>query len=338
VTTAKLANGTVTSAKLVDEAVTTAKLADGAVTATKLADGAVGAAHIEAGAVTSEHLSNDSIDGLHVKQESLSGYHLLPGTISLLHLDYQLQAQLQAAATLLQEVQEAVLSQIPLPVINEFFANVNAGGSVQWEDAEDSQFEAAVEAAESEIEAVTGGEAAQPELEAAAVTEAVQPELEIASVTETVQTEIEIEAAIQSEVAAVIGIEEAPQPEIEDWHTAENQVEAETEPAAAIAAEAAVLQTQPSVPVQPSKPAITQQFGLTPFQLKLEDESVLVTVIFDQPFANSDFVLVATTNKEASYAVIEEKDSIGAVLRIVRSKYSPEFEGIVNWIAIGALA
>jgi hypothetical protein len=88
-------------------------------------------------------------------------------------------------------------------------------------------------------------------------------------------------------------------------------------------------------PVESVKESTLQQFGLQPFFFRIEDETLETTILFDKPFANSQYVLVATTNDPACYAAVKLKDADAAVVRIVRTKCSTETQGILNWIAVG---
>ncbi|TDF97551.1 WIAG-tail domain [Paenibacillus piri] len=81
-----------------------------------------------------------------------------------------------------------------------------------------------------------------------------------------------------------------------------------------------------------------QQYGLSMFKMSFEDENIYLTVTFEQPFADEEYVLVATTDHETCFAVVEEKRRDSATIRIVRTKFTSELRGNVNWIAIGVLA
>ncbi|UUZ84290.1 WIAG-tail domain [Paenibacillus sp. P26] len=73
--------------------------------------------------------------------------------------------------------------------------------------------------------------------------------------------------------------------------------------------------------------AAVQQFGLSAFILRVEDEKTEVILNFDRPFADENYVLVATANKSSCYAVIKQKQKASAVIEMVRTKFSPSFTG-----------
>jgi hypothetical protein len=63
-----------------------------------------------------------------------------------------------------------------------------------------------------------------------------------------------------------------------------------------------------------------------------------VEVVFEEPFATPSFVLVAMTNHTACYPVLKAQTESSAVIEIVRTKFTPEPSGVVNWIAMGTRA
>lgn len=78
-----------------------------------------------------------------------------------------------------------------------------------------------------------------------------------------------------------------------------------------------------------------QQFGLCPFQLKLEDESMELTIPLEEPFPDAQYTLVATTDHPACYASIKEKKTDSVTIQIIRTRFSPELGGVINWNAVG---
>ncbi len=83
---------------------------------------------------------------------------------------------------------------------------------------------------------------------------------------------------------------------------------------------------------------VVQQFGLSLFNLYTEEEKVELLVTFDQPFADANYVLVATSSQSDAFAVVKEKLADCAILELVRLKSAADIQGIVNWIAIGPLS
>ncbi|MCG7213029.1 WIAG-tail domain [Paenibacillus mucilaginosus] len=144
-----------------------------------------------------------------------------------------------------------------------------------------------------------------------------------------VLTEQEASAAAAPEIEqpqqADLGVESEQLPVVEAAETreAEDTHIAVTEAAAA-----------PVVPVT----APLQQFGLSLFLLPVEVVKVEVGVTFDRPFLDENYSLVATTSHQDCYAVIKSKGRESAILEIVRSRFSPECQGFVNWIAMGRSA
>ncbi|WP_435924573.1 WIAG-tail domain [Paenibacillus sp. DYY-L-2] len=63
--------------------------------------------------------------------------------------------------------------------------------------------------------------------------------------------------------------------------------------------------------------------------------SSYVIVTFEEPFANSQYVLVATPNQPAYYATLKEQTPEMAVLEVTRIKESQVNFGFISWIAIG---
>ena len=59
-------------------------------------------------------------------------------------------------------------------------------------------------------------------------------------------------------------------------------------------------------------------------------------IIFDEPFANSEYVFVATTDQTSCYVVIKSKAPESVQVTIIRTRISPEPQGLINWIAIGS--
>jgi hypothetical protein len=49
-------------------------------------------------------------------------------------------------------------------------------------------------------------------------------------------------------------------------------------------------------------------------------------------------VITAMTNHPACYAIVKQKQKDSAILSVVRSRFSPEQHGVINWIAIGKKA
>ena len=80
---------------------------------------------------------------------------------------------------------------------------------------------------------------------------------------------------------------------------------------------------------------ITQQFGLVPFEMKTQDEMMEVVLHFDEKFADENYVLTAMTDHQSCYVSVKQKSMENAVVSIMRAKFSPDQQGIVNWIAIG---
>jgi hypothetical protein len=78
-----------------------------------------------------------------------------------------------------------------------------------------------------------------------------------------------------------------------------------------------------------------QQYGLISFEFTPDNEVIDITVNFEEPFEEDQYVLVATTNQAECYAVVCEKTRGAAVIRIIRNSLSPFFNGVVNWIAFG---
>lgn len=87
-----------------------------------------------------------------------------------------------------------------------------------------------------------------------------------------------------------------------------------------------------------SKSRQLQQFGLHPFHFEVQDESVEIQIPFEQPFADAFYVVVAMTNHTACYTVVKQKAPDFVTLQVVRSKFSPEPYGIINWLAVGTKA
>ncbi|WP_171909277.1 WIAG-tail domain [Paenibacillus sp. GP183] len=87
-----------------------------------------------------------------------------------------------------------------------------------------------------------------------------------------------------------------------------------------------------------SRSNTVQQFGLASFEFKVQDEFVDVQIYFDDAFADLNYVLIATTNHTACYAVVKQKSTNYAILSVVRTRFSAEIYGIINWIAMGTKA
>lgn len=295
---------------LAEGAVRSRHLAEGAVGAEQLAAEAVGEAQLQAQAVTSEklaqrsvtadHLCVESVDGLHIKQETISGYHLVPGTISFIHLDPSLQELLNR-----QSAEEARDDAAP-----------KAGDP----DRFDPSGETEDDGIQSEFETPDADEAAIVlEFEESLVTE-LEPEL----------AEVRISA-----LGLLSGA--LPAQDSEADATGGSRLQPESIGSEHLAAGTVTPEHLSFQPVQTVGVRTTvQQFGISPFLLSLEDELTEVVLIFDRPFADNNYVLVASTDQTNTYAVIQQKEPDGAILEVVRSKFSPELQGMVNWIAIGA--
>ena len=80
---------------------------------------------------------------------------------------------------------------------------------------------------------------------------------------------------------------------------------------------------------------VLQQFGLEPFVMKIQDETIELALHFEEEYANTDYVLTAMTNHPACYVIVSQKSTSSAVISIIRAKFSPDQQGIVNWMAIG---
>ncbi|MNR33613.1 hypothetical protein D3C85_1512980 [compost metagenome] len=69
--------------------------------------------------------------------------------------------------------------------------------------------------------------------------------------------------------------------------------------------------------------------------MKIQDETIELVLHFDEEYADTNYVLTAITNHPACYVIASQKSKGSAVLSIVRAKFSPDQQGIVNWMAIG---
>jgi hypothetical protein len=81
--------------------------------------------------------------------------------------------------------------------------------------------------------------------------------------------------------------------------------------------------------------ATLQQFGFVPFRFEVHDETVDVDVVLNEAYASADYAIVANTNHPACYATVKERFLDRAVLTVVRTKFFPQPEGIIIWIALG---
>ncbi|PUA35801.1 hypothetical protein C8Z91_29525 [Paenibacillus elgii] len=298
------------SLHLAEGAVRSRHLSEGAVGVEHLAAEAVGEAHLQAQAVTSEKLANrsvtadhlcvESVDGLHIKQETISGYHLVPGTISFIHLEPSLQALLNRRSA---------------------------------EEAQDDAAHTAVDPEQFDSIGETEDPGIQSEIE---TPEAEEAEISLESGTELV-AELEPELA-EVHISTLNLLLDAVTAQISEADvTAGGQLQPESVRSEHLAAGAVTPEHLSFQPVQTVGVRTTvQQFGMSPFLLKLEDELTEVVLIFDRPFADNNYVLVASTDQTNTYAVIQQKEPDGAIIEVVRSKFSPELQGVVNWIAIGA--
>ena len=84
-----------------------------------------------------------------------------------------------------------------------------------------------------------------------------------------------------------------------------------------------------------NKQAVVQQFGLMSYNFAGQGEQMDSNIIFDEPFANSDYVFVASTDQTSCYVVIKAKAPESVQVTIIRTRISPEPQGLINWIAIG---
>ena len=84
-----------------------------------------------------------------------------------------------------------------------------------------------------------------------------------------------------------------------------------------------------------NKQAVVQQFGLMSYNFAGQGEQMDSNIIFDEPFANSEYVFVATTDQTSCYVVIKSKAPESVQVTIIRTRISPEPQGLINWIAIG---
>ncbi|MMZ63873.1 hypothetical protein D1872_261580 [compost metagenome] len=76
---------------------------------------------------------------------------------------------------------------------------------------------------------------------------------------------------------------------------------------------------------------------MCPFLLSRNETSADVTVMFEEPYPNEHYVLVAMTNQPAYYVTIKEQSRELAVVEITRLKESHFNYGYITWIAIGSL-
>ncbi|NEN86135.1 WIAG-tail domain, partial [Paenibacillus elgii] len=250
-----------------------------------------------------DHLCVESVDGLHIKQETISGYHLVPGTISFIHLEPSLQALLNRRSA---------------------------------EEAQDDAAHTAVDPEQFDPIGETEDPGIQSEIETPDAEEAEEAEISLESGAELV-AELEPELA-EVHISALNLLLDAVTAQISEADvTAGGQLQPESVRSEHLAAGAVTPEHLSFQPVQTVGVRTTvQQFGMSPFLLKLEDELTEVVLIFDRPFADNNYVLVASTDQTNTYAVIQQKEPDGAIIEVVRSKFSPELQGVVNWIAIGA--
>ncbi|MCL6443465.1 MAG: WIAG-tail domain [Alicyclobacillus sp.] len=78
-----------------------------------------------------------------------------------------------------------------------------------------------------------------------------------------------------------------------------------------------------------------QESGIRTFDFLEEQHRLNVTIQFETPFANEDYVVVAMTNHPDCYAVLKEKALNNATITIVRKTTDMGFHGAIHWIAIG---
>ncbi|WP_442952863.1 WIAG-tail domain [Paenibacillus sp. Soil522] len=78
-----------------------------------------------------------------------------------------------------------------------------------------------------------------------------------------------------------------------------------------------------------------QQFGLSPFSFTFQEEQFEVIIAFEEPFVDNRYVLTATIDHPACYAVIHSKTAEQAKITVIRTRISHDPKGEINWIAIG---
>ncbi|KPV58043.1 hypothetical protein QJ48_18890, partial [Paenibacillus sp. A3] len=295
-----LAADAVMSLHLAEGAVRSRHLAEGAVGTEQLAEESVGEAQLQAQAVTSEKLAQRSVTSDHLCVESVDGLHIKQETISGYHLVPGTISFIHLEPSL-----QALLTRKP--------------AEETWDEAAPEAGDPEDTVIQSEIEIPDADEAAViPESGEGLVT-GLEPELEEVHIS---ALDLSLDAvSLQDSKDATAGIQLQPE-----------SVGSEQLAAGAVTPEHLSFQPVQTVGVRTT----VQQFGLSPFLLNLEDELTEVVLIFDRPFADNNYVLVASTDQTNTYAVIQQKEPDGAILEVVRSKFSPELQGVVNWIAIGA--
>ncbi|MFX3632613.1 MAG: WIAG-tail domain [Candidatus Pristimantibacillus sp.] len=80
---------------------------------------------------------------------------------------------------------------------------------------------------------------------------------------------------------------------------------------------------------------IKQQFGLTPYNFNAQDEHIDIIIMFDEPYETEEYVITASSDHPACYAVVHSKTTDSAIVSLIRTRISFEPSGCVNWIAIG---
>ena len=78
-----------------------------------------------------------------------------------------------------------------------------------------------------------------------------------------------------------------------------------------------------------------QQFGMTPFILTGADTQTEVTVLFDEPFASINYVIVGMSNNPGFQISLKSQREDAAVLEVFRQPNCNLSYGFMSWIALG---
>ncbi|SFK72419.1 hypothetical protein SAMN03159341_101273, partial [Paenibacillus sp. 1_12] len=340
VTSRHLALKSVFSEHIAEEAIGTVQLQDQAVTGIKLAWGAVEAVHLSTGSVGSEQLAEDAVASCHIEAGAIIGKHIADDSIGTAKLDHQ-------SVTTDKLAPSAVGSeQLANGAVTSQHIAVGAVGSEQLGND-------MIDGLHIKQESISGyhllpGSITSIHLETGLVEKlllAAASKFQVAGVQSSTVTRTEEGAAETSE--AVDEVAETGVISFDELDTCITEAEAEAEAEAALTVMAEPLddsidQTTVGITVVSDKiiestkaAAPTQQFGLCSFLMRVEEETVNIQVQFDEPFTDEQYALVVTTDQTNSYGVIQQKKCDSAIIQIVRSRYSPQLEGIVNWIAMG---
>ncbi|MFF2090938.1 WIAG-tail domain [Paenibacillus sp. NPDC058174] len=80
---------------------------------------------------------------------------------------------------------------------------------------------------------------------------------------------------------------------------------------------------------------VKQQFGLSPYSFTSQRDQLDIIIKFDESFENDAYVVTATSDHPACYAVVRSKTVNSVVIGLIRTRISDEPNGFINWIAIG---